>query len=580
MDRTTFIGVILLGLLFTAFMFTTQMGQEQQKAGIPTTEIPLVDTPSQAEVSSNIKAIGTNMAARDTINVETESYAIDFSTYGASITSLKLKKYLDNKEPIEMVVREQTDDLGAFLMYFGADNMGQPFYGPFEFHDLKDGRYQFTARVEAVEDGQVVPFTVVKTYTLKPKEYLILISIDLVQPDGKYLPLNFFGYSYTLEALPQMGPAFTKIDGKQVYRHAVSYNGKKMQTRKYSNKPTTLDTSVNWAGIDSKYFTVLGVPDAGNYRQLWTSKAVGTLPGNQFAFVRSQIRSSIQQDNFAFYIGPKQETELTRYNKNVDNAFGVDNLHLEKVLPGGSFMGILENLLQVILTFIHRFIPNWGWSIVVLTILVRIVLFPLSLKSLKNTAHMAELQPKLKVIQEQYKDDTAKLQQEQMDLYRREGVNPAAGCLPMLLQFPILIALYGLFNRFFELRGAPFLAWITDLSVPDVLWQFGFTLPILNWQSLHVLPIIYLISQLVLTKLSQTDTSAQNANMQMMMWAFPVVFFFVLYEVSSALLLYWTMSNLLSLLQQVWVNWMRSSGRFSLDVHNQKKANKKYKINP
>ena len=154
---------------------------------------------------------------------------------------------------------------------------------------------------------------------------------------------------------------------------------------------------------------------------------------------------------------------------------------------------------------------------------------------------MAELQPKLKVIQEQYKGDTAKLQQEQMDLYRREGVNPAAGCFPMLLQFPILIALYGLFNRFFELRGAPFLAWISDLSVPDVLWQFGFTLPILQWQSLHVLPIVYLISQLVLTKLSQTDASAQNANMQMMMWAFPVIFFFVLYEVSSAVLLYWTM---------------------------------------
>jgi YidC/Oxa1 family membrane protein insertase len=142
------------------------------------------------------------------------------------------------------------------------------------------------------------------------------------------------------------------------------------------------------------------------------------------------------------------------------------------------------------------------------------------------------------------------------EFYKKEGYNPLSGCLPMLLQFPIFFAMYNLFNNHFDLRGAMFIpGWIPDLSIPETILHFdNFRIPILGWSDIHLLPFIYVGSQLLYGKVTQTPDQQNNAQMKMMLYAMPIVFFFILYDVPSGLLVYWIMSNVLTMAQQMAIN--------------------------
>jgi YidC/Oxa1 family membrane protein insertase len=170
---------------------------------------------------------------------------------------------------------------------------------------------------------------------------------------------------------------------------------------------------------------------------------------------------------------------------------------------------------------------------------------------------MQTLSPKIKEIQAKYKDNPQKMNAEMAELYKKEGYNPLSGCLPMLLQLPIFFAMYNLFNNYFDLRNAMFIpGWIPNLSVPEAIWVFpdGFKLPLLGWTALRLLPFIYVGSQLLYGKVTQTPDQQSNTQMKMMLYVMPLVFFFILYDVPSGLLIYWIFSNLLTLVQQMVIN--------------------------
>ena len=181
---------------------------------------------------------------------------------------------------------------------------------------------------------------------------------------------------------------------------------------------------------------------------------------------------------------------------------------------------------------------------------------------------MQELQPKLQELQAKYKGNPQKLNQEMAEFYKRENYNPMSGCLPMLIQLPLFIAMYNLFNNHFDLRGASFIGgWINDLSLPESIVNFcAFRLPILGWNDLRALPIIYLASQLLYGKFTQSNQSpGQSASqMKLMMYGMPIMFFFVLYDVPSGLLLYWIVSNVLTILQQVIINNMLKNHKLAI----------------
>jgi YidC/Oxa1 family membrane protein insertase len=170
---------------------------------------------------------------------------------------------------------------------------------------------------------------------------------------------------------------------------------------------------------------------------------------------------------------------------------------------------------------------------------------------------MQSVAPKIKELQEIYKDHRQKLNIAMAELYTKEGYNPLSGCLPMRLQIPIFFAMYNLFNNHFDLRGAEFIpGWIPDLSLPESILNFpaGFQLPILGWTALRLLPFIYLGSQLLYGKVTQTPDQKANSQMKMMLYVMPIVFFFILYNVPSGLLIYWIFSNLLTMVQQLAIN--------------------------
>jgi YidC/Oxa1 family membrane protein insertase len=169
---------------------------------------------------------------------------------------------------------------------------------------------------------------------------------------------------------------------------------------------------------------------------------------------------------------------------------------------------------------------------------------------------MQTLSPKIKEIQEKHKDNPQKMNAEMAEFYKKEGYNPLSGCLPMIIQIPIFFAMYNLFNNHFDLRGAMFIpGWIPDLSLPESIANFGdFRLPILGWNDLRLLPFIYVGSQLLYGKVTQTPDQQGNSQMKIMLYAMPIVFFFILYDVPSGLLLYWIMSNVLTMVQQVIIN--------------------------
>jgi YidC/Oxa1 family membrane protein insertase len=170
---------------------------------------------------------------------------------------------------------------------------------------------------------------------------------------------------------------------------------------------------------------------------------------------------------------------------------------------------------------------------------------------------MQELQPQMKEIQDKYKDTPEKMNVELNKFYKAAGYNPMSGCLPLLIQFPLIIAMFNLFNNYFEFRGASFIpGWIPDLSVGDSVMGFPFTVPFLGWDQLRILPVIYVISQLLFGKVTPQAGGGSNGQMKMMMYGMPVFFFFIFYNAPSGLLLYWTTSNMLQLVQQVIINKM------------------------
>jgi YidC/Oxa1 family membrane protein insertase len=198
-------------------------------------------------------------------------------------------------------------------------------------------------------------------------------------------------------------------------------------------------------------------------------------------------------------------------------------------------------------------VRNWGIAIILLTLFVKIVFFPLTKKSSMATLRMQAVAPKIKELQAKYKDNRQKLNMEMAELYKKEGYNPLSGCLPMLLQIPIFFAMYQLFNTHFDLRNAMFIpGWIPDLSKPEG-WEIAFNIPLLG-SHLRLLPFIYVGSQLIYGKVTQVPNQQSTTQMKFMLYVMPILFFFILYNVPSGLLLYWIFSNVLTLVQQIIIN--------------------------
>ena len=301
---------------------------------------------------------------------------------------------------------------------------------------------------------------------------------------------------------------------------------------------------------------------------------------NSFYFTRTGISGTSFSDVYRYYTGPKLATFLDLYDVQNNNVFGLGGLMLDEVLDSSSWLGWLQTLLRWVLQFFYRLIPNYGVAIILLTILVKLLIQPISKKGMDSTAKMSALAPKVQELQTKYKDDPQTLNAAMAKLYKDEGISPMGSCLPMLIQFPIFIALYGLLSTHYELRGAMFIpGWIPDLSVPDTVFTLPFNIPFLG-NGIHVLPIIYTASMIYSMKVTQatsTQQTGQQGMMKFMTYGMPIIFFFILYNAPSGLILYWTVMNFISILQQMYVN-KKKTKKYAQEIQEREEAKiNKYK---
>jgi YidC/Oxa1 family membrane protein insertase len=239
-------------------------------------------------------------------------------------------------------------------------------------------------------------------------------------------------------------------------------------------------------------------------------------------------------------MGPKRMPDLKAIGRNLDKAMDF------------GYFDIIAKPCLWLMNFIHdRAIPNYGVCIILLTILFKIIFWPLGTKSYKSMAEMKKLQPLMEEIRKKYKDDKKKMNEEIMGLYRTYKVNPMSGCLPMLVQIPVFIAFYRMLYGAIELRHAPFALWINDLSAPDRLFHFGFSIPMMAPPyGIPVLTIIMGATMLLQQKLSPPPGDPAQAKMMMMM---PIVFTVIFINFPSGLVLYWLVNNILSIAQQYYI---------------------------
>ncbi|HOT62773.1 MAG TPA: membrane protein insertase YidC [Treponemataceae bacterium] len=574
MEKNTIIAILLSTLVVVATLFV------QAKFFPPTQAVTKTETQqpviadagesqgiaaSSALVDSGDSAIagvvttieGKAPAAEERVVIETDLVKVEFTNKGGDIVSYKLKKHLDKDGEVEMA-DAVTAGNRAFSIILGDAN-GPVIDQLFNVKRISDTEIGFFKAITVRgTDGKEQTFTLAKQYSFKPDDYVFELKV-IIDGDSAMTGLQFGNAGYTIRTSPQIGPRYEAKKDKYEFRrffHLV--NGKKKNTTVNAGQTKLVTDKWSWAGVGGKYFIIAALPEAPVQSATYsTLSEPGAAPNAQLFVTRTPVAGNRQTDVWRFYVGPRTEKDLVRYNLMANNPYGLNDTQLDKALESSGILAPLERLLKWIMELFYKVVKNWGVSIILLTVLTRLLFFPLTRKSSEASVKMQEVQPRIQEIQEKYRGNPQKLNEEMAKLYQATGYNPVSGCLPLLIQFPLIFAMYNLFNNYFEFRGAMFIpGWIPDLSRGDSVLSFGYTLP-LNISELRLLPIIYVISQLVYGKVTQTPgTTQQNSTMKFMMYGMPLIFFFIFYNAPSGLLIYWTFSNVLTMGQQVIINRM------------------------
>ncbi len=389
--------------------------------------------------------------------------------------------------------------------------------------------------------------SLVKTFSLLPGRYDVSMDVRIENNTETEISLSYNIIASSMiahEGIPSsdMAAVVARDMGNKSIK-LVQIATKKFPTVEES-------TRIVWAGAINKFFAAILKPTSNDLVASVNAQAFdaqGVLSnekadlGDFMVTIQTQkLRlpsHGVANHNYIYYTGPKKEEYLKQYDT------------LGALLSYGWFH-IISKALLAFLNTVHHAIPNYGISIIILTIVIKAVLFPLTRKSQMSMFRMQQLQPLVSQLKEKYKHDKQKLGKEQVLLFKKYGVNPMGGCLPMFLQLPVFFALFRTLQISFEMRQAPFCLWITDLSRPDTLLHFSFSLPLLG-NALNILPLIMTAASYAQTRVTPKAPAAdpQAQAQQKMMSFMPVMFAFILYSMPSGLTIYWTTSTLLSILE-------------------------------
>ena len=475
--------------------------------------------PAEAVPAPDLGAVA-GQAETDVI-VETSLYKAVWTNKGAVLKSWKLKKHKNSlKEDLDLVPA-MAGEIGRYPFSLGLDDAafaGLLNSSLFEVSqaalDLRDGasgelRFVFSDAA-SVKAEKVFRFT--------GGSYALETEIRVWKNDQPVSPSVLWGPGIGNPSPADLKQSFSVSTGSAVYT-----GGKviRMIERKYKAEQGAYNF-VDWAAYEDNYFVALFVLPSQKGQAVFLKETAGRAPAF-FVYVTGPRRA---------YLGPKDAEAL--------KAFGNE---AKKVISFGMFGSVAEILL-VVVRFFHNLVPNWGIAIILLTLVIKIIFFPLTYSSTKSMVKMADLQPKVKAIRAKYKkakSDIAQrrlMNEEMMKLYKEHGVNPAGGCLPMLIQLPVFWGVFRMLVVSIEFRHAPFALWITDLSVRD---------------RFYVTPVLMGITQFISQKMTPTSADSSQAKMMLIM-PFVMTKFFMNFQ--SGLVLYWLTTNVLQIGQQAIINRM------------------------
>ncbi|GAB1350943.1 membrane protein insertase YidC [Ignavibacteriales bacterium] len=579
MDRQATIGFILIGLILMVWLYwSTPEAPKENKTNkkdsvkvIDSAKVLKADSLTTVKKDTSAKQekhtpasnhFSLDTVAEKTILIENDLTIMEFSTKGGTLKRIYFKNYknwFNDTLTANASLKQKSVQIMDFARGSGMglefkDNSGNKV-------DSRGINFSVNLDKDSIRlkgtDSLVVEFTSKKDstgagfafkYVIKGDKYGIGFGLKLHNL-SKVISRN----QYQISWRNGLNPVEQYIKDELNYSNAsVFYGDEHVTFNSETGKEEKSAGEVKWISIKNKYFTTALVPSNSKGTQGYelSAKTYPIPPDHNWKVYDATVRFDYKGDvdsvnNFLLFIGPADYNILKEYGS-----------HLTEIVEFGSFFGIkflvrpiAEFFLLPLFIFLYSFIPNYGIVIIIFSLIIKIILYPLTKNTFQSMKKMQMLQPKIAEIKEKYKDDPTKVQKETMALYSTYGINPAGGCLPMILQMPIFIALFGTFQTAIQLRGEGFIFWIHDLSRPDVLFSLPFTIPIFGVHEISGLALLMGVTTFIQQKMTTKDPS-QKA----LVYIMPIFLTILFMTFPSGLNLYYFMFNLFSILQQQYIN--------------------------
>jgi len=499
----------------------------------PSAAVPKGSDPvpaGQAAVAATVPA-ASGSAQGERVRVETDLLKVDLNSAGAQLERAELLRINDGIEAGRNMVLLDSDPKKLYLAQSGLIGgvAGAVLPNHRTVFTVLPGPRALEAGKNELQVGMVAEsggVKLIKTFVFRRGSYLIDVRHEIVnvgtEPVAPQLYLQLVRNGDDPAGSSHFYSTFT---GAAVYTDAEKFQKQSFSDMEKNKIGHATKATDGWIAIVQHYFVSAWIPPEKLARDIYSEKVDTNLyrVGNKLALPQLAPGATLTE-NARLYIGPQEERALEQIAPGLD------------LVRDYGWFTIFAKPLFWLLEKLNGLFGNWGWAIVGLTVLIKLAFFPLSAASYRSMARMKAVAPRLKALQDRHKDDRAKLNQAMMELYRTEKINPLGGCLPMLVQMPVFIALYWTLLASVEMRSAPWVGWVHDLTAPDPFF---------------ILPVIMMVSMLVQYKLNPAPPDPMQARLMLFMpLAFGVMFFFF----PAGLVLYWVVNNILSIAQQWYIS--------------------------
>jgi YidC/Oxa1 family membrane protein insertase len=495
--------------------------EKKGAADVPTAPTKQLDAPVP---SSSPSTPAAKQETGETLQVLTDVMKVEIDTIGGTIKRIELPQHRSAVDANRTFVLLERDQQHTYVAQSGLIGEGLPnhnsrFTAAAKEYKLADGQQQLDVRLEAAGPNGV---TVVKTYRFERGSYSVHLRQELQGGSGA-MPKQVYAYYQLLrdgtppEGDSRMLPTYT---GVAVYTNQEKYQKIPFADIEKGKTPHAKTAQDGWIGVVQHYFVSAWIVPSAVTREFYTKKVEANTYAAGLIVPMASASGGPAAQEVVLYAGPQDQDKLASIAPGL-------NLTVDY-----GWLTIIATPLFWVLKTLHRWVGNWGVAVILLTVLIKLIFYPLSAASYRSMAKMRVLAPKMQRLKEQYGDDRQRMQQAMMDLYKTEKVNPLGGCLPIVVQIPVFISLYWVLLASFELRQAPFFGWITNLAAPDPY---------------YVLPVLMGATMIIQTRLNPEPPDPVQAKiMKIMPLAFSIFFFFF----PAGLVLYWLVNNILSIAQQ------------------------------